>query len=60
MLSKNILGGIVITALVLSIIGYAISLKISMDWGAYFKIISTIAIIATVVSVIIHVIPSKE
>ena len=60
MLSKSILGGIVIVAIVLFIIGYAISLKISLDWGAYFKILATVAVIATAVSIITHVIPSKD
>ena len=36
MLSKNILGAIIVNAIVFSIIGYGISLKISLDWGFYF------------------------
>ena len=60
MLSKNILGAIVIVAIVLSIIGFAISLKISLDWGSYFKILATVGIIAAVVSVIANLIPSRN
>ncbi|NIP29549.1 MAG: hypothetical protein GTO02_04235 [Candidatus Dadabacteria bacterium] len=60
MLNKNIFGGIVIVAIVLSIIGYAISLKISMDWGSYFKILAAVAVIAATVSIITHIIPSRN
>lgn len=60
MLRKNIPGAIVITAIVLCIIGIGISLKISLDWGFYFKILATVAIIATIISVITHAIPSKD
>ncbi|MGH7885745.1 MAG: hypothetical protein ACRENO_08640 [Thermodesulfobacteriota bacterium] len=60
MLRKNIPGGLVVTVIVLSIIGIAISLRISLDWGFYFKILSVVAVIAIIISVITHVIPSKD
>lgn len=60
MLRKNIPGGIVVIAIVLSIIGFAISLKISLDWNFYFKILATVAVIAIVISVITHAIPSRD
>lgn len=60
MLRKNIPGAIIIIAIVLSIIGFAISLKITLDWNFYFKILATVAVIAIIISVVTHVIPSKD
>lgn len=59
MLRKNIPGAIIIIAIVLSIIGFAISLKITLDWNFYFKILATVAVIAIIISVVTHVIPSR-
>lgn len=56
----NILGGIFITALVLSIIGFGISLKFSLDWPFYFKILSAVGAVALAVSLIIHLVPSRN
>ncbi len=60
MLRTNILGGILITALVLFIIGFGISLKFSLDWSFYFKVLSVVGAVALAVSVIIHLIPSRN
>lgn len=60
MLRTNILGGIFVTALVLSIIGFGISLKFSLDWPFYFKILSVVGATALVVSLIIHLVPSRN
>lgn len=60
MLRKNIPGAIIIIAIVLSIIGFAISLKITLDWNFYFKILATVAVIAIIISVVTHVIPSRD
>lgn len=60
MLRTNVLGGILITALVLSIIGFGISLKFSLDWSFYFKTLSVVGAVALAVSVIIHLVPSRN
>ena len=60
MLSKNILGAIIVNAIVFSIIGYGISLKISLDWGFYFKILASVGVIALIVSAIANALPSKN
>ncbi len=60
MLRTNILGGILITAMVLFIIGFGISLKFSLDWSFYFKVLSVVGAVALAVSVIIHLIPSRN
>lgn len=60
MIRTNILGGIFITALVLSIIGFGISLKFSLDWSFYFKTISAVGAVALTVSLIIHLVPSRN
>ena len=60
MLRTNVLGGILITAMVLSIIGFGISLKFSLDWSFYFKILSVVGAVALAVSVIIHLVPSRN
>jgi len=59
MLRTNILGGIFITALVLSIIGFGISLKFSLDWSFYFKVLAVVGTVALAVSLIVHSIPSR-
>ncbi|MCY4262646.1 MAG: hypothetical protein OXC97_04950 [Candidatus Dadabacteria bacterium] len=60
MLRTNIIGGILITALVLFIVGFGISLKFSLDWSFYFKILSVVGAVALAVSVIVHLIPSRN
>ena len=60
MIRTNIIGGILITALVLFIIGFGISLKFSLDWSFYFKILSVVGAVALAVSVIVHLIPSRN
>ncbi len=60
MIRTNIIGGILITALVLFIVGFGISLKFSLDWSFYFKILSVVGAVALAVSVIVHLIPSRN
>lgn len=60
MLRTNILGGILITALVLFIVGFGISLKFSLDWSFYFKVLSVVGAAALAVSLIVHLIPSRN
>lgn len=60
MLKTNIPGGILIVLIVLGIIGYAFSLRLSLEWNFYFKMLGLVVIIAAVVSVITHFIPSRN
>lgn len=60
MLKTNIPGGILIVLVVLGIIGYAFSLRLSLEWGFYFKMLGIVAVFAVLVSVITHFIPSRN
>ncbi len=60
MLRTNILGGIFITVLVLFIVGFGISLKFTLDWSFYFKVLATVGAGALAVSLIVHLIPSRN
>ena len=60
MLRTNIIGGIVIVLIVLALVGIGMSLKISLEWNNYFKILGIVAIVALAVSIITHIIPSKN
>ena len=60
MLKTNIIGSIVIILIVFALVGIGMSLRISIEWNNYFKILGIVAIVALVVSVITHIIPSKN
>ncbi len=60
MLKTNIVGSIAVILIVFAVVFVGISLRISIEWSQYFKLLGTVAIIATVVSVIVHLIPSKD
>ena len=60
MLRTNIIGGVIIVLIVFALVAFAISLRISIEWTTYFKILGIVAIIAIAVSVITHIIPSKN
>ena len=60
MLRTNIIGGIIIVIIVLALVGIGMSLKISIEWNNYFKILGIVALVAIAVSVITHIIPSKN
>ena len=60
MLKTNIIGSVVIVVLVLALVGYGLSLHISIEWNLYFKILGIIAAVALAVSIITHFIPSKS
>lgn len=60
MLKTNIPGAIVIVLVVLGIIGYAFSLRLTLEWGFYFKTLGIVAVIALLVTVVTHFIPSKS
>lgn len=60
MLRINIIGGIFVVLVVFAIVAFAISLRISIEWTTYFKILGIVAVIAIAVSIITHIIPSKN
>ena len=60
MLRTNIIGSIFIIAIIFGLVSFAISLRISLEWANYFKVLGIVAVIALVVSVITHLIPSKN
>lgn len=60
MLRKNILGAILIILIVFSFVGVGLSLGIKLNWQAYFKILSIVAVIAFIVSAIINTVPSAS
>lgn len=60
MLRTNIIGGIFVVLVVFAIVAFSISLRISLEWATYFKILGIVAVIAIAVSIITHIIPSKN
>ena len=60
MLRKNILGAILIILIVFSFVGVGLYLGIKLNWQAYFKILSIVAVIAFIVSAIINTVPSAS
>jgi len=60
MLKTNIPGAIIIALIVLGIIGYAFTLRLSLEWDFYFKILATVALIALAVSLITHFVPQRK
>ena len=60
MLRTNIIGSIFIIAIIFGLVSFAISLRISLEWATYFKVLGIVAVIALVVTVITHLIPSKN
>lgn len=60
MLKSNIPGGIVVVLIVLGIIAYAFSIRLSLDWNLYFSILGIVAVVALFISLITHFIPSKD
>lgn len=60
MLRKNIPGAILIILIVFSFVGVGLYLGIKLNWQAYFKILSIVAVIAFIVSAIINTVPSAS
>lgn len=60
MLTKNIPGAILIILVVFTFIGVGLYLGIKLNWQAYFKILSIVAVIAFIVSAIINTVPSAS
>lgn len=60
MLKTNIIGSMIIILIVFALVGFGMSLQISIEWNNYFKILGIVAIVALAVSIITHIIPSKN
>ncbi|HVY55123.1 MAG TPA: hypothetical protein VHC46_05140 [Thermodesulfobacteriota bacterium] len=60
MLKKNIPGAILIILIVFTFIGIGFHLGLKLDWPAYFKILSIVAVVAFIVSAIINTVPSAS
>jgi len=60
MLRTNIIGSIFIILIVFGLVSFAISLRFSLEWNNYFKILGIVTLVALAVSVITHIIPSKN
>ena len=60
MLKTNIIGSIFIILIVFALVGIGLSLRISIEWNNYFKILGIVAAVALTVSIITHIIPSKN
>jgi len=51
MLKTNIIGSIIVCAILFGVIGYFFSLGIIINWLFYFKVLGIIAAIATITSI---------
>jgi len=60
MLRKNIPGAILIILIVFSFIGVGFHLGLKLNWQAYFKILSIVAVIAFIISAIINTVPAAN
>ena len=60
MLRKNIPGAILILLIVFTFVGVGLFLGIKLNWQAYFKILSIVAVVALIVSAIINTVPSAN
>ena len=58
MLRKNIPGAILILLIAFTFVGTGFYLGIIIDWQAYFKILSIVAVIAVIISAIINTVPA--
>ncbi len=60
MLKTNIIGSLFIILIIFSLVSIGMLLQISIDWNNYFKLLGIVAMIAATVSIIVHLIPSKD
>jgi hypothetical protein len=58
MLRKNIPGAILILLVVFAFVATGFYLGIKINWQAYFKILSIVAVIAVIISAIINTVPA--
>ncbi|MEM4407772.1 MAG: hypothetical protein QXI19_03415 [Candidatus Caldarchaeum sp.] len=60
MKETNIPGSIIITAILLVLVGYAISRAVSLDWILYFKVAGSIAALALITAILAGVGSEKK
>lgn len=58
MLRKNIPGAILILLIVFCFVGTGFYLGLILNWQAYFKILSIVAVIAMIISALINTVPA--
>ena len=51
MLKTNIVGSVIISLILLSIVGYAFYLGAKIDWSLYFKVAGVVVAIAAVIGI---------
>ncbi len=51
MLKTNIIGAIIVCAILFCVVGYFFSIGLNIDWYLYFKAAGVIAIIAIITSI---------
>lgn len=57
MLSKNIPGAMLVCLILFFFIGVGLYLGISINWQAYFKYLTLIAVIAFIISAVVNTVP---
>ncbi|MGB7293580.1 MAG: hypothetical protein WBD99_15535 [Thermodesulfobacteriota bacterium] len=51
MLKTNIIGSTIISIILLAIVGYALSIGMSIDWKLYLKIGAVVLVIAAIIGI---------
>lgn len=51
MLKTNIIGSIIVCAILFTVIGYFFAIGLNLDWDMYFKTFGIIAILGVVISI---------
>jgi hypothetical protein len=51
MLKTNIIGSTIISIILLAIVGYALSIGVSIDWHLYIKIGAVVLVIAAIIGI---------
>lgn len=51
MLKTNIIGSTIISIILLAIVGYALSIGMSIDWNLYLKIGAVVLVIAAIIGI---------
>ncbi len=51
MLKTNVIGSVVVCLVLFAILGYLLSLGISIDWKFYFKVAAVVLVIAAIIGI---------
>lgn len=51
MLKTNIVGSVIISLILLTLVGYAFYLGVKIDWSLYFKVAGVVIAIAAVIGI---------